>query len=152
FAGSADAGDVMAVKKKIVVKTELKGEDTSRATAAVGDQAGHEFMQRGFFYQIKSDDKDFNSIRTENFAQTDSIAGKGTHRGYAVWKTPRGEEIYVHFEGEHHPVDRENTDFSGKVDVRGGTGKFAHITGSGTYRGHITPSEQTSEATIEVSY
>jgi hypothetical protein len=139
--------------KSLVVTTLLKGKDTARSTAAVGDRDDHELMQRVYSYDVASKDPDFDGARTENFAQTDSVAGNGSHRGYAVWHARNGDRVFVHFEGEHRKGDKDETDFSGHVEFTGGTGKFAHIRGHGTYRGHITPTQQSSEATFEdVSY
>jgi len=153
LACSASADDSKALKH-VVVRTTLIGKDTSRTTATVSDVPNHEMSQRYYSYTVRSDDKDFDDMRTENFAHTDTTDGKGTHTGYGVWKNKQGDSINVQFSGEHHPESGHpgNAEFSGKVTVRGGTGKFANISGEGTYKGQITPSGQTSEASLDTRY
>ena len=153
LACAASAGDSKALKH-VVVHTMLAGKDISRTTATIGDAPNHEIAQRVYSYTLRSDDKDFDNMRTENFAHTDTTDGKGTHTGYAIWKNAQGESIFLQFSGEHHvdPGHADNAAFSGKFDVRGGTGKFARISGQGTYKGQITPKEQTSEVLLDTSY
>jgi len=153
LACSAKADDSKALKH-VAVRATLIGKDTSRTTATVSDVPNHEISQRVYSYTLRSDDKDFDDMRTENFAHTDTTDGKGTHSGYGIWKNTQGESIYVQFSGEHHPESGHagNAEFSGKVTVRGGTGKFANISGQGSYTGQITPSGQTSEGTLDTRY
>jgi hypothetical protein len=152
--GCRASADDSKPMKHVVVHTTLTGKDISRTTAAVSDVPHHEIAQRVYSYTLHSEDKDFDNMYTENFAQTDTTDGKGTHTGYAVWKNAQGDSIYSKFKGEHHPESgsAENADFSGEFDVFGGTGKFHDISGKGTYKGHITPSGQTSEVSLDARY
>lgn len=150
--GCATGASCAGTKKTVALHTRLDGKDLSRTTAAVNDQPGHEIMQRVYSYRVTSEDADFDGITTDNFAQTDSVDGSGTHRGYGVWHTRSGDRITARFEGEHHAGAAGSSDFTGKVTITGGTGRFAAISGSGTYRGRTTPDGQTSDATLEVTY
>ena len=141
--------------KHVVVHTMLAGKDTSRTTATVSDVPNHEIVQRVYSYVLSSDDKDFDKMRTENFAQTDTTDGKGTHTGgYAIWKNAQGDQIFMQFSGEHHAdsASAQNAAFSGKFTVRGGTGKFSGISGDGSYKGSITPTGQSSEVLLDARY
>ena len=151
--GAASADDSKPVKH-VVAHTSLAGKDISRTVATVGDAPNHELVQRVYSYAISSDDKDFDQMRSENYAQTDTTDGKGTHTGYAIWKNTQDESFQVKFNGEHHPEGSGagNAEFSGDFTVLGGTGKFHAITGKGTYKGHITPSGQTSEVLLDARY
>src|SRR5262245_46577554 len=86
--------------KHVVAHTILSGKDVPRSVATIGDQPDHELVQRVYSYGTKSDDPDFDGMRTENVAQTDTIAGKGTHRGYSIWKNNHDDAFYVRFQGD----------------------------------------------------
>jgi hypothetical protein len=146
------AAPVKPASRHVVAHTALSGKDISRSVAAIGDQADHELAQRVYSYAISSDDKDFDGLRSENFAQTDTVAGKGTHRGYAIWRNKQDDTIYIRFNGEHHPGAGGNAEYSGDAEISGGTGKFAHISGTAKYHGAITPSQQTSDVELDVTY
>jgi hypothetical protein len=145
------AEPVKPAMKHVVAHTLLSGKDISRTVTAIGDDADHELVQRVYSYAITSDDKDFDGMRSENFAQTDTLAGKGTHRGYAIWRSKQDDAIYIRFEGEHHGAGG-NAEYSGKAEISRGTGKFAHISGTAKYHGAITPSQQMSDVELDVSY
>ena len=140
-----------AATKHVVAHTVLSGKDISRTAAAIGDDPDHELVQRVYAYTITSDDKDFDGMRSENVAQTDTLAGKGTHRGYAIWRNRQDDAIYIRFDGEHHGTGG-NAEYSGKAEISRGTGKFAHISGTAKYHGAITPSRQTSDVELDVTY
>jgi len=152
--GCAVSADNSKPLKHVIVHTSLVGKDASRTTAAVNDVSNHEIVQRVYSYKLSSDDKDFNGMRTDNFAQTDTTDGEGTHAGYAIWKNSAGDSIYSKFSGEHHVAsgNAEDSEFTGTFVVRGGTGKFREITGQGTYKGRITPSGQSSEVLLDARY
>jgi hypothetical protein len=133
---------------------ERQGADLSSTVAHIGDVPEHDFVQRVYNYRITSKNADFNDLMSTNFAQTETTAGTGTHRGYGIWKNAAGDTITLKFEGTHRPVPGADGQavYNGHFEFSGGTGKFKDIHGSSTYAGRITPTSQVWDATIDVDY
>ena len=82
--------------------------------------------------------------------------GNGSHRGYSDNNYESGDKTYMKWEGTHKTILKENggreTNYEGKFEYTGGTGKFKNIKGGGVYKGAITDEGITEEGEIEVEY
>ena len=140
--------------REISLQGHCDAPDSSRMAVTLDDQPRHEFVQRVYSYAIASDDaKDFDGAVSTNYAQVDTIGGKGTHHGYAVWRLPGGDRVTIRFDGTQ--VERSagsgNAPYSGEFTFTGGTGKYRNIRGHARYEGHTTPtcSEWTTHVAIQ---
>jgi hypothetical protein len=158
LSGVATAAGAPAGTPQVTQEISLRGHcdapDSSRMVVTLDDQPRHEFAQRVYSYVIASDDaKDFDGAVSTNYAQVDTIDGKGTHHGYAVWRLPSGDRVNFRFEGTHveRSAGTENAPYSGEFTVTGGTGKYRDIRGHGRYEGHTTAtcSEWTTRVAIQ---
>ena len=133
---------------------ERQGADLSSNVVHIGDVPEHDFVQRVYTYRITSKNPDFQGLTSTNFAQTETTAGTGTHRGYGMWKNAAGDTIQVRFEGTQRPKAGANGQavYDGHFEFTAGSGKFKDIHGASTYAGRITPTSQGWDATVDVDY
>jgi hypothetical protein len=89
-----------------------------------------------------------------NTSTSDLVMGNGPHHGYLVL-TKNGSAVFCEWKGTVTTVAGEKeplSSFAGTFTWTGGTGEFAKITGSGTYKGHFTsPTTYTADWTGEYS-
>ncbi|MGN6520649.1 MAG: hypothetical protein ACTHK2_14615 [Dokdonella sp.] len=131
-------------------------DDISSTTAWVSDRPAHEIGQRVYAYRLSSPAKDFDGAQAMNFAQTDSIAGAGTHHGYALRRLSNGASVTIEFEGRHaargsEPGAADPTN-GGTLRFTGGTGKYrnAHVTS--TYTGVVGTREASFDCDCRIEY
>lgn len=109
-----------------------------------GDDPQHDVTLSRLTGVLNSSDPDFNDVEVHEVTFSDCVAGTGTHRGYDVNIHPGGDKTFTRHEGVTRtvamPSEAPQTTFEGTWWCTGGTGKFAGITGRGTYRGRVTPS------------
>ena len=145
-----------AENKKLTVTAKRPLGEISKMVFTPGDVPNHEIAQNMYSYEITSPDPDFNGFKTTNFTQSDSIAGTGTHRGYALWPLKNGDSVYVKFEGTHKTISKDGgaweTPFEGRFEFVSGTGKYKNIKGGSTYKGKTTPDGAAWEAAVDVQY
>ena len=69
---------------------------------------------------------------------SDTIAGKGTQRGYFVNHHPNGDRDRGTFEGNVTTTNNGMMSVQGTWQLTGGTGMFARAEGGGTFNAHMT--------------
>jgi hypothetical protein len=98
--------------------------------------------------------KFMDGAQAENSSFSDLVLGNGPHNGYLTL-TVDGNSVFVAWKGTVTTVPGEKEpliSFAGTYIWTGGTGEYAKITGSGTYKGHFTSkTAYTAEWTGEYS-
>ncbi len=113
-------------------------------TVEVGDVPGHvvgvvEFKGLTFF-------ADGEIATHANPATFDLTNGSGPHQGYVVHHFDDGSTSIERYQGEARlSADGKRTTVSGTFQCIGGTGRFAGLTGEGTYRGERLGALQTGD-------
>lgn len=64
----------------------------------------------------------------------DTVDGKGDFRGTALWRFPDGE-LKAAYEGQIEEVAGDGFDFRARMHTFSGTGRYAGVSGEGTFRG-----------------
>jgi uncharacterized protein affecting Mg2+/Co2+ transport len=64
--------------------------------------------------------------------------GHSVDRGYAVGSTQSGDRYFLHYEGTAAMNGTVPEHLEGKWTFTGGSGKLAHLRGSGSYKAHPT--------------
>ena len=145
-----------AENKKITIAAKKPPGDIARTVMTPGDDPKHEIVQEVHYNEITSPEPDFNGFKTMNYDQLDSVAGTGTHRGYAMWPLKNGDTVYIKFEGSHKTVTKDGgaweSSFEGKFEFVRGTGKYKNIKGAGTYKGKATPEGTMWDGVIDMQY
>src|SRR5215471_5634720 len=96
-----------AENKKITIAAKKPPGDIARTVVTPGDVPNHEVAQYVASYEITSPEPDFNGFKTLNYSQSDSVAGTGTHRGYAMWPLKNGDTVYIKYEGTHKTITKD---------------------------------------------
>jgi len=124
----------------------FSGTFTSQTLVLSRDQPGHQLSLAEISGVQKSSDPDWNGVRMTFWGTRDIQSGQGPERGYFLNEHPGGDRCWGTLEGK---VAATETSLTGEGTFRftGGTGKFAGITGHGTYRGRMT-----SPVTVETEW
>jgi hypothetical protein len=110
------------------------GNASSQAIAIVNDVPNHDLsLVQISGPQIVSDPL-WNGAIVAYSGMADLVAGSGTQTGYFVNRLPNGETNYGTFAAKITTASDAVT-LEGTWKFSGGTGKFAGITGNGTYTG-----------------
>ena len=145
-----------AENKKITIAAKKRPGDIARTVVTPGDVPNHEVAQYVASYEITSPEPDFNGFKTLNYSQSDSVAGTGTHRGYAMWPLKNGDTVYIKYEGTHKTITKDGgaweSSFEGKFEFVRGTGKYENIKGASTYKGGGSPEGSMWDAVMDVQY
>ena len=145
-----------AAEKKRITGTDKHGLPISRAIVSPGDDPKHELVLMIRRDTTTSPDSEWNETEVMVYGQTDQVAGTGTHRGYVRRLHKNGETTHGSYEGTHKTTVKadgsSDTTWEGKWQFTGGTGKFKHIKGSGTYRGKRTAEGTSTEWEGEAEY
>jgi hypothetical protein len=150
---SAQAGE-----KKKITGTNKQGPTIFRTVVSPpGDDPKHELVALMIRRDTAtSSEPDWNETEEIAYEQNDSVAGTGTHRGYAIRLLKNGDTTYGPYEGTHKTTVKEDgsseTTWEGTWKVTGLTGKFKNIKGGGTYRGKATAEGASTEWEGEVEY
>jgi hypothetical protein len=81
-----------------------------------------------------------------NPATFDLTDGSGPHQGYVVHHFDDGSTSIERYQGEaRRSADGKRTTVSGTFECIGGTGRFAGLTGQGTYQGERLGALQTGD-------
>ena len=75
----------------------------------------------------------------------DFTNGTGQSHGYCMGTDPAGEQVAINWGDEKHPLDQKTV--TGSFTFTSGTGKYAGITGSGTYVDDGSEFRSTTEGT-----
>ena len=86
----------------------------------------------------KSSDPLWEGAQMTYCATSDTIAGKGTQRGYFVNEHPNGDRDYGTFEGKVTTTDNGAASVEGSWQLTGGTGMFTRIKGNGAFKARMT--------------
>lgn len=136
------SGTAIAEKRDCTISKQSK-QEISRVVSQPGGTPGLELVQSVRVDAQTSPNPDFNGIDQLVYGQVDHINGTGDHRGHSVNIHKNGDRTWMRWSGTHKTVATETgsweTEYDGKYEFTGGTGKFASIKGGGTYRGRITP-------------
>jgi hypothetical protein len=125
--------------------TSRRVQSTVASTSVeVGDVPGHvvgvvEFKGLTFF-------ADGEIASHSNPATFDLTDGSGPHQGYVVHRFDDGSTSIERYQGEaRRSADGKRTTVSGTFQCIGGTGRFAGLTGEGTYQGERLGALQTGD-------
>ena len=142
-------------KKKVTYTKEMIQLITTQ-DVYIEDVPGHQFRQYMRMTSFNFSDPDFGSAESLEFGQSDSIKGKGSHRGYSNNNFKSGDKTYNKWEGTHETIVKEGgvweVSYEGKFDITAGTGKFKNLKGGGTYKGTWTAKGITEEGEFEAEY
>ncbi len=146
-----------AGEKKEIAGTDKQARIISETVIHATDRPNHHLAQRVMMiHSTESTDPDFNNLVVTQYEQSDSVKGSGSHKGYRIHRHENGDESYVQYEGTHTLDVKEGGThelrFNGTWQATGGKGKFANITGSGTYQGRQNKEGMTSEWKGRVEY
>ena len=145
-----------AAEKKKVTYTDKQIQQISKEDVYPGDVPKHKISQSVQKYISTTSDPDFGPADCRSYAQLDSVAGTGTHRGYYLCNQKNGDKIHGKLEGTHKLTVKEGgaweVNSEGKFQITGGTGKFKNIKGGGVYKGTTTAKGATREGEFEVEY
>lgn len=112
-----------------------------RSASAVGD-ATHEVGVELVRSDIKFSDATFKVTEEHVYNQFDYVNGSGSHRGTYIDTHADGSTTYGTYEGTQKTVANADgswiATWEGKYRYTGGTGKYAKIKGTGTYKGKAT--------------
>ena len=136
---------VPAVGQTQDLGTSRRVQGTAEVTSVeVGDVPGHvvgvvQFKGLTFF--------EGGEIATHaNPATFDLTNGSGTHQGYVIHYFDDGSTSIERYEGEARlSADGKRTVVEGTFECVGGTGRFAGLTGQGTYRGERVGALETGD-------
>jgi hypothetical protein len=112
----------------------------------VGDQTNHEMLLAQVRGSQKSLDPLWNNATISYFAALDLVDGKGTQRGYFINTHVDGGNSWGTFEGAVAPVSGE-VRCDGTWQHTGGNGKYAGVSGEGTFSMRMT-----SPKTVETAW
>jgi hypothetical protein len=145
-----------AAEKKKFSGTNHEPQTISQTVVSPGDVPKHELVLNVRRYATTSSDPEWNETEEMNYGQSDQVAGTGTHRGYFRRFHKNGDTTYGTYEGTHQTTVKADGSWEaiseGKWQFTGGTGKFKHIKGSGTYRGKATAQGRSTDWEGEVEY
>lgn len=116
-----------------------------------------ELVQGTYVDPVTAQSPEFDIVEARTVNQDDTFKGDGRHRGVEIVVFRNGDTAVDVYEGTHKILFRDSgaweVTYQGTFEFVGGTGKYKHLTGHGTYRGHITPyGSLTEEAEAEVEY
>jgi hypothetical protein len=149
-AGSADAAE----KKSVTLNTKW-GSVQQRIAVPIGDRAGHDIGAQVRQDASSSTDPDWDNATAMVIGQFDVVKGNGAVWGYAVRTVKSGDKVFLKYDGttkRSGEGDQWQSVGEGTVEVYGGTGKFAGIKGTGTFKSENSPAGGGSTVILEVEY
>ena len=134
FAGQADAKKISGSGKRLGIDSETK--------MYPGDDPQHVVTLGTMRNLDNSDDPEFDNTLVRQVGVSDYTAGSGPHWGHRKINHASGDLSFMSYEGAATTtVSAEgipSTTFEGVWHFTSGTGKYAGISGSGTYSGQVT--------------
>jgi hypothetical protein len=128
-------------RKEANLMTEFKGSFSGRSRAltvlSLSDMPDHELHAVEITGSHSSTDEKWNAARVTYWGMSDLIAGQGTQRGYFVNEHPAGDREWGTFQAKVTTRGDETT-LEGTWSFSDGTGRFAGIQGSGTFKTRAT--------------
>ena len=128
----------------------ISGSFSARVTAqsafTADDQPNHQLHLTEIQATQKSPDPEWNNSKVTYCSVSDLISGNGTQQGYYSNEHPNGDRDYGSFESRVMTAGGQTT-IEGTFTIKGGTGKYQGIRGSGTYKGR-----QVSPTLIEITW
>jgi len=118
----------------------FSGKTRSQAMLALNDAPGHELSLIEVTGPQTSSDPLWNGATVVYWGAADLVAGNGTQTGYFENRHPNGDVDRGTFAGKIATAGGAVT-MEGRWNYTGGTGAFAKISGGGTYKGDISPTE-----------
>ena len=108
-----------------------------------GDDPNHAIKLARMSFAYTSDDPLIGNFKSSVVEVSDYTAGNGMHRGWETGLHDNGDKLFFVYDGVTKTVlktDRApDITFEGRWRYTGGTGRFAGITGEGTYKGQVGP-------------
>lgn len=108
-----------------------------QAAVALDDVLGHELSLIEVIGPQTTSDPLWSGATVVYWGSADLTAGNGTQTGYFMNRHPNGDIDRGTFAGRI-ATDASGATMEGTWTYFGGTGRFASISGSGTYKGRIT--------------
>ncbi len=140
-------GDPAHAQGKKLVGSGKAGAVLSETKMLPGDDPKHE-LTLARRLDVQRDDL-VGDAQVSVLAISDLVAGNGANRGYRAVTAADGDKTFAGYEGTTKTAMKAggppDVTFEGKWWFIGGTGKFSGLTGSGTYRGQLTPAGVTYE-------
>jgi hypothetical protein len=124
----------------------FSGKSSSQAMLALADTSGHEMSLIEVSGPQSSADPLWDGATVQYWGVADLVAGNGSQTGYFINRHTTGEIDRGTFTGKI-TTDAGVSTMEGTWKYSGGTGTFARISGSGTYKGRIA-----SPTEVEVSW
>lgn len=144
FTVSAAMSPAQGAENKLIGGDYKLGPFLSMNTVTPVDKSDHVLVQFVRSDRMTSGNPDFNFDCTLS-EQDDQTAAGGKHHGISNCLHKSGDRVYYSFEGTHKVATEQGgswkANFEGTMRWLGGTGKFQKLTGTGSYKGSITPEE-----------
>ena len=129
---------------------EFSGQGKSVGAVSVtnvfpGDAPDHMIVLVSSKAEDTSEDALYGNVSVHHTEIQDISGSSGTAWGYRTSTHANGDQSFHKFEGTMSNLapDGSSGDFKGSWEFTGGTGKYAGITGSGTYEGKMVNSVAT---------
>ncbi len=122
------------------------GRSTMQTVFSLHDTTDHEMSLMEVRALQSSSDENWNDAKLTYWGAADVFEGCGQQRGYFVEDHPNGDRTCGTFEGQMDSTKGQPT-IEGTFTYTTGTGKFAGISGSGTFKGRMT-----SPTEVEMSW
>lgn len=134
---ATSAASAQNVKRVLYTKAAF-GATLSRSTLDVPDTSAHRLVQSFRIDRGTTDDPDF-AIDEEHVWGQGEVGGRAARSGgYAIYKMKGGSQVFLRWTADPKPTgtraDGEPASGSGTITIYGGTGRFAGVRGSGSYR------------------
>jgi len=129
-------------QEKLKVAGTLSMTEVRMDTMAIGNVEGHflALMRSTGTNAATGGTKFMDGAQAVNSSASDLVNGNGMHHGYLIL-TQGANSVFCKWSGNVTTVqgtEGPRTTFEGTFTWIGGTGEYAKIGGSGTYRGHYT--------------
>lgn len=131
--------------------TKKSKEAPFREVIRPGDRADHEMILAIRTHVISSKDPDFDGSEQTVYAYQDEYAHSGTQQGYFLYSLKSGEKIWAKFSSVDSTTVIQaswEATYQGVFRFIGGTGKYAHIRGGGSYQGKVRPDSGFDEISV----
>jgi hypothetical protein len=147
---------ISLAQEKIKAAGTMTMTDAKADTMLVGNTEGHflSLMRSTGTNAATGENKIMDGAQAVNVSTSDLVKGSGPHNGYLIL-TLGENSVIIKWKGKVTTAegkDGPQSSFAGTFNWTGGTGQFAKIKGSGTFKGHYTsPTAYTADWSGEYS-
>ncbi len=149
------AQSTYAGEKKTITYVNKFGPVQERIILPVADREGHVIGAQMRQDRTSSSDAEWDGASFSLNGLFDWVNGSGRVWGYGVQTLKSGDKIFSKYSGNLQRSgegEQWQTLGEGTTEIYGGTGKFANIKGSGTFKAEINPAGGTATNIIEIEY